>query len=120
MAADADLIGPRHTEAVEPAWLPEAILAGRLDAELPEIVTAVNARIAELERVRTERALARLSVGCKVVLTGEVKPKYLRGHTGEVHMIEDGHVVVRLDRPAGRFTEGHISCPPGALLPLGT
>jgi len=105
---------------VDAASLADQVLAGSLDTELPALIDAINTRMHELDRIQTERALARLSVGSKVVIADGVKPQYLRGHTGEVHMIEDGHVVVCLDRPVGKFTDGHINCPPGVLVPLDT
>jgi len=118
----AGLSRPDHTEEVDRplASLADQVLAGALDDELPQLVTAINARMRELDRIRTERALARLRVGSRVVITGAVKPQYLRGHTGEVHMIEDDHVVVCLDRPVGKFADGHIDCPAAVLLPLET
>jgi len=52
----------------------------RSDDELPQLVTAINARMRELDRIRTERALA-ASGRSRVVDHRGVKPQYLRGHT---------------------------------------
>ncbi len=98
----------------------EQVRQGLLDDLLPELIDAINARTAELARLRTERALERLSVGSRVVISGEAKPQYLRGQSGEVHEIDGDVVVVCLDTPVGRFTSGHVRCPPGLLVPLGT
>lgn len=90
-----------------------------LDDEIPRLIEAINYRNAELERERAETARARLHVGAHVVIGPTASPKYLRGQTGVVHEMRQESVTVCLDHPVGRFTDGHISCPPQLLRPVG-
>jgi len=100
------------------ALVAEAILAGKLDAGLPLIVTAINSRMATREERRKHEALQRLVHHARVRIGNTAKPQYLRGLTGEIHEIRDDLVVVCLDKPVGRFTDHHISCPPQLLEPI--
>ncbi len=54
----------------------------------------------------------------RVRIGNTAKPQYLRGLTGEVHEIHNDFVLVCFDEPVGRFTDGHISCPPQLLEPI--
>ncbi|MEW6476974.1 MAG: hypothetical protein AB1679_32355 [Actinomycetota bacterium] len=88
---------------------------GHLDTELPALIDAINERVRILDELQTHRSLAQLSVGTRVRLNDAVSPRYLQGQCGEVHDINDDHVVVCLDTPVGRFTSGHIRCSPRVL-----
>ena len=92
-----------------------AIRDGRFDDDLPALVDAINERRQRSERDLTRRALQHLSVGTRVRLDEHVRPKYLQRATGTIHQIDGTTVVVSLDTPAGRFTDGHISCSPRVL-----
>lgn len=94
--------------------------SGELDDELPGLIEAITERMRVIEERRTAEVLATLAIGERVRLTDQVKPRYLAGATGEVHMIEADHVVVCLDTPVGRFKSGHIDCPPGILERIGS
>lgn len=96
------------------------IEAGELDDELHAIADALNARFALLARLRTERALARIKVGSRVIIGADAQPKYLRGMTGEVHDIDGDVVVVCLGGAVGKFKSGHVRCPAELLIPLST
>jgi hypothetical protein len=98
------------------ALLSEQVRRGMLDAVLPELIDAINTRTVEIAKLRTARALERLSLNSGVVISNDAKPQYLRGQTGEIHEI-DCDVVVSLDTPVGRFTSGHVRCPPGTAYP---
>ena len=94
------------------------ITTGDLDADLDELIAAINDRVRALDTLRTTRARQRLHQGDRVRLTDNVKPRYLIGRTGEIHEINDDYIVVCLDHPVGRFTSGHIRCAPTSLEPL--
>jgi hypothetical protein len=90
----------------------DRIRHGHLDHDLPALIEAINHRIRVLNDLRTSQALARLSVGTRVRVNGPVSPRYLQGQSGEIHEINTNRVLVCLDKPVGRFTDGHISCSP--------
>jgi hypothetical protein len=104
----------------EPGTVALAIEAGALDDELPAIAAAINARWAELARLRVEHALKHITVGARVTIGAEAQPKYLRGLTGEVHEIDGEVAVVCLGAPIGKFKSGHVRCPAELLVPLKT
>jgi hypothetical protein len=95
-----------------------AIHAGRLDEDLPALVDAITERRARTEIEQTRRALQALSVGTRVRLDQHVRPRYLQGATGTIHQIDRTTVIVSLDTPVGRFTDGHINCSPRVLQPI--
>lgn len=98
------------------ASLVARIGSGQLDADLPVLIDAINARVRIVADLRTRQALvAQLSVGTRVRLNHTVSPRYLHGCHGEVHDIDGDHVVVCLDVPVGRFTSGHVRCSALAL-----
>jgi hypothetical protein len=92
-----------------------AIRGGHLDDELPALVDAINERRQRSDRDLTRRALQHLTVGTRVRLDEHVRPKYLQGAAGTIHQIDATTVVVSLDTPTGRYTDGHISCSPRVL-----
>lgn len=105
------------------ASLPARIGSGQLDADLPALIDAINARLRAIEDSRTRQALAQLSVGTRVRINDTVSPRYLHGCCGEVHDIDGNHLVVCLDVPVGRFSSGHVRCSPLAverIRPAGT
>ena len=91
---------------------------GRLDAELSEIIDAINVRTAAIAHERTQTALARLALHGRVRIGNRVKPQYLRGETGTVHGFDDGVVIVLLDRVIGKFTSRHARCTPEMVEPI--
>ena len=95
-----------------------AIRDGTLDDDLADLVDAINDRRARSEADQTRRAIQALAVGDRVRLDRHVRPKYLQDATGTIHQIDTATVVVKLDTPAGRFTDGHINCSPRALHPI--
>jgi hypothetical protein len=108
--------GKRHGGAS----LAREIVAGALDDRLDELMAAIDTRLAELARLRSEHVLARLRPGTRVVIGAVAEPKYLRGQAGEVHEIDGDVVVVCLDAPVGRFTSGHVRCPAWLIEPVQT
>lgn len=103
-----------------PGTIASAIEAGALDDDLRPIAAAIEARWAELARLRVGRALQNITVGTRVAIGSEAQPKYLRGMTGEVHEIDGNTVVVCLGAPVGKFKSGHVRCPAELLVPLKT
>ena len=96
----------------------DAIAAGELDGHLVAIADAVHARRQLLHTVRSAQAIAQLCVGDTVMFTNRIRPRYLEHELAEVTEVDDRTVTVRLWRPAGRFGENELRCPPLALRKL--
>jgi hypothetical protein len=94
-----------YTTAVLPA-IRDGIRDGILDADL---VDAINDQRTRSDAEQIRRTLQRLAIGDR--LNRNVRPKYLQNATATIHHI-DTTTVVKLDTPAGRFTDGHINCSP--------
>lgn len=116
---------PQETDAHDPPWplrdlsdLLSALRRGQLDDDLREIIDNINVRTAAIGRERIQSAMARLALHARVRFDDRVKPQYLRGLTGEIHEISDDRVLVCLDTPTGRFTDGHVQCSPEMLEPI--
>src|SRR3954454_1254391 len=82
----------------------DAIAGGELDDHLTALAEAVDAT-----------ALAVLCVGDEVRINHAVSPRYLAGLQGTVIEVDDHSATIRLPRPVGRFSTGHVRCPPLAL-----
>jgi hypothetical protein len=95
-----------------------AFRRGQLDDHMREIIDNINSRTETIARERTHSAMARLALHTRVRFDDRVTPQYLRGLTGEIHEISDDRVLVCLDAPAGRFTDGHVRCSPEMLEPV--
>lgn len=95
-----------------------AINDGHLDSHLATLAQAITDRDRTLADQQTRRALHHLTVGGRVRIDNQVKPRYLQGATGTIHHIDDTTVTVHLDTPTGRFTDGHVSCSARALHPI--
>jgi len=93
----------------------DAIADGELDPHLSALADAINARRHLLHTVKAATALAALCVGDEVRINHSVTPKYLRGIQGRVIDLDEDGATVCLHRPVGRFTSGHVRCPPLAL-----
>jgi len=96
----------------------EVIARGELDGELAVLGAVINQRVRLLATARSMTALASLRVGDRVQINHSAKPNYLHGQAGTVTGWAGQKVVVRLDRPVGRFTTGELRCPPLVLEPL--
>lgn len=94
-----------------------AIASGEFDGELARIRAVVIERAELLRKERTMAFVAELGIGDRVRIDQMVTPKYLRGALGTVTGWAGQKVVVRLDRPIGRFETGEVRCPPDALEP---
>jgi len=92
-----------------------AIANGDLDDHLTALADATDARLHLLHTIEAATALAALSVGDEVCINDTVKPKYLRGVHGRIIDLDEDTATVCLHRPIGRFTSGHVRCPPLAL-----
>ena len=98
--------------------LARRIRDGGYDNRLTDLADAINDRAQTLRDERNEQARRHLHVGCRVRILDNVKPLYLVGQVGEIHEIDHDHVIVCLDNPIGKFTDGHIQCTPTNLEPL--
>jgi len=95
-----------------------ALETGLLDPELSGIIDVINERTTTIARERTEAAFARLALHDRVMISGQAKPQYLRGETGEVHEFDGDFVIILLDRVVGKFTSRHLRCAPELVEPL--
>jgi len=106
---------PPPTSGDPDRLLLDAIADGELDHHLTALADAVSARRHLLHTVKAATALAQLCVGDEVRINHTVSPKYLHGVYGRVIDLHDDGATVCLHRPVGRFTSGHVRCPPLAL-----
>jgi hypothetical protein len=72
----------------------------------------VQARRELLLTVAAATALAQLRVGDDVMFNPDVRPRYLACEAATVVEVDARSVAVRLWRPAGRFGDGVVRCPP--------
>jgi hypothetical protein len=88
-----------------------AAIAQADDHELNRLVAIIKDRRQDIEREKFRE----LRVGMRVRLTGNVKPSYLRGQTGEIVDVKLTRYVVNLDRGSiGRYS-GQLRCPASIL-----
>ncbi len=113
-ALPAGRSGPRPAADPERLLL-DAIADGELDHHLTALADAIDARRHLLHTVKAATALAALCVGDEVRINHTVTPKYLRGIRGRVIDLDDDSATICLHQPVGRFTSGHVRCPPLAL-----
>jgi len=116
---------PAPRSGPQPAADPERLLLdtiadGELDHHLAALANAIDARRHLLHTVKAATALAQLCVGDEVRINHTVTPKYLHGIRGRVIDLDDDSATICLHRPVGRFTSGHVRCPPLALDRLQT
>src|SRR3954470_2065582 len=93
----------------------DAIADGELDDHLTALAEAVDARRRLLLTVRSATALAVLCVGDEVRINHAVSPRHLAGLEGTVIEVDDPAATFRRPPPVGRFSTGHVRCPPLAL-----
>lgn len=97
----------------------EAIESGVLDRHLLPITEAVHRRLDGLLREAEANAAAGINVGDRVRLGPLVEPKHLTGATAVVTGWDHRSVLVRLDRPVGRYsTDVDIRMSPLGLCPI--
>ena len=114
-ATHATLAAARPQQLAPGRSLLNAIANGDLDDHLTALADATDARLHLLHTIEAATALAALSVGDEVCINDTVKPKYLRGVHGRIIDLDEDTATVCLHRPIGRFTSGHVRCPPLAL-----
>lgn len=96
----------------------DAISNGELDLHIEALAEVVSRRVELLRAARDAVLMATLRKGDRVRINHSARPLYLHGEPATVIGLADDTVVVRLDRPVGRFTNGQVRCPPGVLEPL--
>jgi hypothetical protein len=111
---------PAPAVAYDLETLMRAIAAGELDRDLLALHEAITQRLDTLATRSTATALLELSPGDRVELNHAARPKYLYGARGRVTGLAGQHVIVRLDRPVGRFRSGELRCHPLCLDRLAT
>lgn len=86
------------------------IRAGIFDADLHEFRAAIDARLAE---IRADKTIEDFGVGDRVVFNSSCGTRYLVGHTATIVGRKRTKVVVKIDKPVGRFVrhtpEGPVS-----------
>lgn len=103
------------TSAHDIPALTRAITNGALDRQLLVLQDAINQRLDTLAARSTATALLELSPSDRVEINHTARPKYLYGTRGTVTSLAGQHVIVRLDRPIGRFQSGELRCHPLSL-----
>lgn len=96
------------------------VTAGELDSELYLLYNTIGDRIEAIEAARLANALARLSIGDRVRIGHDVRPGYLHGLPATVIRRGTDTITIQLDRPVGKFVDGHIRCSPLAVEKIGT
>jgi hypothetical protein len=81
--------------------LASRISSGELDGQLPEIFRAVESRMAE---IRALKKPSDFGIGDTVRINNSCATRYLVGHTARVVGMKRTKIVVKLDKPTGRFT----------------
>lgn len=81
--------------------LEHVILAGELDDKLGALKTAIETRQAQ---IRATAKPTDFGIGDKVVFNNSCGTRYLVGHTATITGMKRTKVVVKLDKPMGRFT----------------
>jgi hypothetical protein len=77
------------------------ISSGEFDAQLPEIFRAVESRMAEIRAVKTPQDFG---IGDVVRFNNQCATRYLVGHTARVVGMKRTKIVVKLEKPTGRFS----------------
>lgn len=86
------------------------------DEELNNFVDYIRYAMKDRSNRRNARALATVSVGDRVKLSGKYKPLYLTGMTGVVVEKKNTRVLVKLDAgPVGKFRSGKVLTTPAGL-----
>ncbi|MGH2708105.1 MAG: hypothetical protein ACRDJK_07395 [Actinomycetota bacterium] len=96
----------------------DAIANGELDLHVEALAEVASRRVERLRAAREAVLMATLRTGDRVQINHSARPLYLHGQPATVIGLAQDTVVVRLDRPVGRFTNGEVRCPPGVLEPL--
>ena len=97
----------------------DAIRNGELDLHVEALAEVASRRVQLLQAARDAVLMATIRKGDRVEINHSARPLYLHGEAATVIGLAHDTVVVLLDRPVGRFTNGEVRCPPGVLQPLG-
>jgi hypothetical protein len=77
-----------------------AIMSGELDADLGKLSTTLEKRLSD---VRLTKTATDFGVGDKVRFNNSCGTRYLVGETAQVVGMKRTKIVVKLDKPQGRF-----------------
>ncbi len=86
----------------------DALLLGAFDDHLEQIASVVKLRRDMIAGVTELIARGRFAEGDRVRFVEAARPRYLGGHTATVTKKEMEHLVVQLDEPMGRYTDGMV------------
>ena len=89
------------------------ITAGVRDEDLTRIHTAIEARLAVVRHARTS---ADFMIGDKVRLNDRCGTRYLIGETAQVVAKRRTKVVIKLDKPMGRFVQVKDGTPESSMI----
>lgn len=89
--------------------LEAAISSGQLDGDIGRLSSAVDSRLAA---IRASKKATDFGIGDTVRFNNNCGTRYLVGHTARVVGMKRTKIVVKLDKPMGRFA--HVS-PTGTL-----
>lgn len=78
----------------------DAIFLGTLDADLTKLALAIEAR---QSKVRASTKATDFGIGDAVRFNNHCGTRYLVGHTARVVGMKRTKIVVKLDKPTGRF-----------------
>ncbi|MGH7747542.1 MAG: hypothetical protein ACREQ5_22700 [Candidatus Dormibacteria bacterium] len=99
----------------EVALLRKRIGAGHLDDRLHELGQAIARRLYLLSALDGIEVKRGFTTGDRVAIRPTVRPRYLHGLQGTVECWLGSRVMVRLDRPIGRFIDARVRCLPDGL-----
>ncbi len=102
----------------EVEMLQRRIDGGHFDDHLSQLGRAIARRAYLKSALEGSAVRAQLSTGDRVRVQPTARPRYLHGERGTVQCWLGARVLVRLDRPVGRFIDGMLRCPPDALQKL--
>jgi hypothetical protein len=98
--------------------LQRRITAGDFDDHPSDLGRAIARRAYLKSALEGTAVRSQLSTGDRVVVRPTARPRYLHGERGTVQCWLGARVLVRLDRPVGRFIDRMLRCPPDALQKL--
>ena len=110
---------PPRAPVVDVEAIIDAIRNGELDLHVEALAEVASRRVELLRAARDAVLMATIRTGDRVQINHSARPHYLHGELATVIGLAHDTVVVRLDRPVGRFTNGRVRCPPGVLQPIG-
>lgn len=95
-----------------------ALIDTLTDEELNSLVDYIRVAYKTRQARRNAVAKAAIQVGDRVKFGTNLKPQYLQGCQGEVMEIRSSRILVRLDRPVGKYITGEVLATPASLIQI--